>query len=216
MELPGRPKGDQFTRPGRYQELERQIRSGVAAGETPVLHVNAFDQRTRLGPFVFVDTQLIPGAPLAVPSALAGAGFRNIRVVLQQWNPRFRPSQARLGGRPPELLLVSSMQIHSTSAYRLIEDAHALGADRPLILAGGAKAIYEPWDFFGLGPDGQRGADLVVTGEEFVLLELLDRLLEFKGFHESWRQAFERARPAGPHWRTFPAWSTAAIRKAVT
>ena len=36
----------------------------------------------------------------------------------------------------------------------MIVDAYKLGEDRPLILAGGAKAIYEPWDFFGLGPDG--------------------------------------------------------------
>lgn len=47
-----------------------------------------------------------------------------------------------------------------------------------MILPGGPKAVYEPWDFFGLSPDDREGADVVVTGEEYVLLELLDRMVE--------------------------------------
>ena len=210
MELPRRPRGDEYAKPGRYQELQTRVRRGVAGKDVPVLFVYAFDRRTRLGPFVFVDKKLVPGAPIAVASALAAAGFENSRVVLQQWNPHIRPSQARIGGKPPELLLVSSMQIHSASAYRLIDDAYKLGENRPLILAGGAKAIYEPWDFFGLGPDVRQGADVVVTGEEFVLLELLDRLLEFKAQRESWRRR-SRARSEGA-LETYPAWSTAVMR----
>ena len=124
MELPRRPRGDEYTKPGRYQELQTRVRRGVAGKDVPVLFVYAFDRRTRLGPFVFVDKKLVPGAPIAVASALAAAGFENNRVVLQQWNPHIRPSQARIGGKPPELLLVSSMQIHSASAYRLIDDAY--------------------------------------------------------------------------------------------
>ncbi|MBX6314955.1 MAG: radical SAM protein, partial [Isosphaeraceae bacterium] len=197
MELPRRPKGDRYTTPGRYRELEARIRWRVAGQRVPALVCYAFDLRTRLGPYVFIDTRLIPGAPRAVASALHAAGFEETRVVLQQWCPRIRPSLARLDGRPPELLLVSSMQIHSAAAYRLIADAWELGEHRPLILAGGAKAIYEPWDFFGLGPDGRRGADVVVTGEEFVLLELLDRLLDYKAEREPLRAAFRRARAAG-------------------
>ncbi len=209
MELPRRPRGDEYTLPGQYRDLEARVRRRVDGHDVPVLFVNAFDRRTRLGPFIFVDKHLVPGAPIAVASALAAAGFANTRVVLQQWTPHIRPSQARLGGKPPELLLVSSMQIHSTPAYRLIDDAWSLGEDRPLILAGGAKAIYEPWDFFGLGPDGRRGADVVVTGEEFVLLSLLDRLLEFKADGETLRQAFVRRAPPGA-WKISPAWSTVA------
>jgi radical SAM superfamily enzyme YgiQ (UPF0313 family) len=197
MELPKRPKGDRFTTSGRYRELEALIRRRVSGREISALFVYAFDFRTRLGPFLFIDRRLIPGAPRAVASALHAAGFERTRVVLQQWNPRLRPSLARIDGRPPDLLFVSGMQIHSAAAYRLITDAWALGEHRPLILAGGAKAIYEPWDFFGLGPDDRRGADVVVTGEEFVLLELLDRILEFQGPRETMRTAFTRARNAG-------------------
>lgn len=194
MELPTRLQADRFTTPGRYRELETQIRNHVRESDIPILFIYAFDPRTRLGPFVFVDRALIPGAPRAVGSALYAAGLRNVRLVMQQWNPNIRPSAARLDGKPPEILMVSAMQIHSAPAYRLIRDAWQLGDDRPLILAGGPKAVYEPWDFFGLSPDGCEGADVVVTGEEYVLLELLDRILEMKAPRETMREAYERAR----------------------
>jgi radical SAM superfamily enzyme YgiQ (UPF0313 family) len=179
VELPQRSKGDQYAQPGQYRELEAQVRRQVQGQDIPVLFVYAFDPRTRLGPFLYFDKCLLPGAPRAIAAALYAAGLTNVRVVLQSWNPGLQPSEARFDGRPPEMLLISSMQIHGASAYELIRDAWKLGDDRPLILAGGPKAIYEPWDFFGLSPDGREGADVVVTGEEFVLLELLDRILEY-------------------------------------
>ena len=72
-----------------------------------------------------------------------------------------------------------------------------MGDDRPLILAGGPKAVYEPCDFFGLSPDGREGADVVVTGEEYVLLELLNRIVEMKRPGDTMRMAFERLRDDG-------------------
>ena len=112
MELPTRHQADRFTTPGRYRELETQIRRHIEGSNTPILFIYAFDPRTRLGPFVFVDKTLIPGAPPAVGSALYAAGFRNVRLVLQQWNPNIRPSLARFDGKPPEVLMISAMQIH--------------------------------------------------------------------------------------------------------
>ncbi|NMC20702.1 MAG: radical SAM protein [Thermogutta sp.] len=197
MELPRREKNDRFTPAGRYRELEREVRERACREDIPTLFIYAFDKRTSLGPFVIIEKLLIPGAPRAVASALYAAGFTKLRVVMQQWNPNIRPSRAKIEGRTPELLLVSSMQIHSAPAYDLIRDAWRLGEDRPLIIAGGAKAIYEPWDFFGLSEDGSVGADVVCTGEEYVLLELLDRVLEYKMPGEHLRQAFERARSEG-------------------
>jgi hypothetical protein len=194
VELPIRDSCDRFTPAGRYRQLESQIRRRVHGQDIPILFVYAFDRRTRLGPFLFVDKSLIPGAPRAVASALYAAGFTNVRIVLQQWNPRLRPSLARIHGKVPQMLFVSSMQIHSASAYRLIRDAWLLGDNRPLILAGGPKAIFEPWDFFGLSPDGREAADVVVTGEEFVILELLDRIVEHRAAGETMRQAFDRVR----------------------
>lgn len=197
MELPRREKNDRYTPAGKYRELEREVYERACREEIPTLFIYAFDKRTSLGPFVMIEKLLIPGAPRAVASALYAAGFTKLRVVMQQWNPNIRPSRAKIDGRTPELLLVSSMQIHSARAYDLIRDAWQLGEDRPLIIAGGPKAIYEPWDFFGLSEDGAVGADVVCTGEEYVLLELLDRVLEYKLPGEHLRQAFERARSEG-------------------
>jgi radical SAM superfamily enzyme YgiQ (UPF0313 family) len=197
MELPSRPKNDRYTRPGRYKELETRLRADPGCAEIPVLVTYAFDYRTRLGPFLFADMRLLTAGPRAIAGALHNAGFTRTRIVLRQWNRNLRPSAARIDGEVPQMLFVSSMQIHSASAYDLIADAYRLGDDRPFILAGGAKAIYEPWDFFGVGPDGQCSADVVVTGEEFVALELLDRVMEFRGRHEHPRKAFHRLRRSG-------------------
>src|SRR5712692_8757796 len=165
MELLSRDKNDSYTRPGEYQELEKRLRNNPDIGKIPTLVCYAFDYRTRLGPFLFADTRLLTAGPRAIAGALHHAGFTRTRIVLRQWNRNFQPSEARLDGEPPQMLFVSSMQIHSASAYEMIADSYRLGDERPLILAGGAKAIYEPWDFFGCGPEGKYSADVVVTGE---------------------------------------------------
>ncbi len=72
-----------------------------------------------------------------------------------------------------------------------------MGQDRPLIITGGPKACYEPFDFFGLGRDGNIGADVVVTGEESVLLELVTVLADFGMEQGSALAAFNRASQAG-------------------
>src|SRR5207247_4658546 len=140
--------------PGQYRELECRLRANPETAHIPVLVCYAFDFRTRLGPFLFADMRLLIAGPRAIASSLHAAGFSRTRVVLRQWNRNLRPSEARIDGEPAQMLFVSSMQIHSASAYELIADAYRLGEDRPLIVAGGAKAIYEPWDFFGVGPNG--------------------------------------------------------------
>src|ERR1700736_622652 len=197
MELLSRPKNDRYTRPGQYTELERRLRDNPANADIPTLICYAFDFRPRLGPFLVGDMRLLTAGPRAIASALHAAGFTKTRIVLRQWNPNLNPSEARLDGQAPQMLFVSSMQIHSASAYQMIEAAYRLSDERPLILAGGAKAIYEPWDFFGHGPNGQYSADVVVTGEEFVALELLDRIMEARGRHEHPRKTFHRLRRSG-------------------
>ncbi|MGE5843721.1 MAG: B12-binding domain-containing radical SAM protein, partial [Syntrophaceae bacterium] len=69
---------------------------------------------------------------------------------------------------------------------------------RPLIVAGGPKAVYEPYHYWTIPGEGQPVApDVVVTGETYVLLDLLNVLTEMRGRGESLRQAFERARLEG-------------------
>ncbi|HMF16754.1 MAG TPA: radical SAM protein [Gemmataceae bacterium] len=197
MELPSRPKNDRYTAPGRYRELEHRLRISQGVDDIPTLVCYAFDYRTRLGPFLFADTRLLTAGPRAIAAALHEAGFTKTRIVLRQWNANFKASEARIDGEIPQMLLVSSMQIHSASAYEMIIDAHKLGDERPFILAGGAKAIYEPWDFFGVDPEGKCSADVAVTGEEFVVLELLERIMESRVGNEHIRKTFHRLRRSG-------------------
>ena len=148
-------------------------------------------------PFVHIDWFMVPCGPRSIAGALYDVGLQHTRLVYQLWNPKVRPSQAKIGGGDIDMLLVSSMQIHSLPSYRLIEDAWTMGQARPLIIAGGPKACYEPFNYFGLGADRKIGADVVVTGEEPVLLELLTVLADFGGGPGTMLAAFERARQAG-------------------
>src|SRR5262249_30001456 len=197
MELPSRPKNDRYTRPGEYRELESRLSRMPGHADIPCLVAYAFDMRTRLGPFLFADMRLLTAGPRAIASALHSAGFERTRVVQTQWNPNFRPSRARLDGRLPQMLFVSSMQIHSAKAYELIADAYQLGEERPFILAGGARGIDEPWDFFGFDEKRQLSVDVACTGEEFVLMQLLERMMAHRGHGEHPRRLFHRLRRAG-------------------
>ncbi|MCA9243423.1 MAG: hypothetical protein KDA32_05680, partial [Phycisphaerales bacterium] len=96
------------------------------------------------------------------------------------------------------MFMVSAMQLHAGSAQQLIRDACRLApAQRPLIIVGGPKYIYEPWDAFGVDPADPWGADVAVTGEEYVVLSLIETLLEARRPGESMRAAFARARDSG-------------------
>lgn len=195
MELPKRPLGDEYVRPGGYRELSARLAANPKMRELTALIMYAFDQRTRLLPFLFADWRIIPAGVRAVADSLDAAGLSKSRVVFQLWSPKVKPSKALIDGRVPDILLISSMQIHARKAYELIADAHRIPeSQRPLILCGGPKSIYEPWDNFGLGEHGEINADVAVTGESYVLLELIDRLLDYQGSGETLRQAFVRAR----------------------
>jgi radical SAM superfamily enzyme YgiQ (UPF0313 family) len=129
---------------------------------------------------------------------MADVGFEKTRIVQQQWSRKFQPSRMRLDGRVPDMFMVSSMQLHSAACTALIRDACRIDpANRPLIIVGGPKVIYEPWDAFGTDPQDPWGADVAVTGEEFVLLSLLEVLLSSRAKNETIRDTFLRARDTG-------------------
>jgi radical SAM superfamily enzyme YgiQ (UPF0313 family) len=158
----------------------------------------AFDHRTRMLPFIFADTRMVPAGVRAVGSAMADIGCEKTRIVLQQWNRSFRPSRMQLDGRVPDLFMVSSMSLHSEECMELIRDAHRIDPGlRPLIIAGGPHAVYEPYNLFSANGGHPGSADVVVKGEEFVLLSLIEVLLSVRGRGESMRSAFIRARDSG-------------------
>ncbi|MBI4578165.1 MAG: radical SAM protein [Planctomycetes bacterium] len=184
--------------PGALRSLIDSLRRPARRHDLTTVIACAFDHRTRMLPFVIADKKMAPAGVRAIGSAMLEAGFTKTRIVLQQWNPRFRPSQMRLDGRVPDVFMVSSMQIHTAEAKALIRDACRIDpAHRPLIIAGGAKAIYEPWDLFSLDPADPWGADVVVTGEEYVLLSLLEVLCSLRAGNEPLRSTFTRARNSG-------------------
>ncbi len=197
MELPRRRGEDVYLPDGSLRQALTDLRRLRETGDVSIAIVYAFDYRTRMLPFWYADKRMAPCSVRTLGDLLHAAGFSNLRIILQQWTPNFSPSRALLGGRPPDMLLVSAMQVHAEPAYELIRDAHSLGAARPLVLAGGPKAIYEPTDFFEIGHRPGIGADCVVTGEGFVLLDLLRTVLSHRRANQSPRSAFEFCRRQG-------------------
>ena len=153
MELPRRTRGEELLPAGALRALSQRLRRSAPAHDVTSVIACAFDHRTRMLPFVYAARRMAPAGVRAVGAALVDAGFEKTRIVLQQWNPNFRPSRMQLDGRVPDLFLVSSMQLHTAACQALIRDACRIdAARRPLIIAGGPKTIYEPWDVFGTDP----------------------------------------------------------------
>ena len=198
MELPRRARGDELLKSGELTALRRRLRLVAPRHDLTSVIACAFDHRTRMLPFIFADTRMAPAGVRAIGSAMVDSGFSKTRIVLQQWNKRFRPSQMRLDGRVPDLFMVSSMGLHSDQCLDLIRDALRIDpAHRPLIIAGGPHAVYQPYDLFsGEAADPVR-PDVAVTGEEFVLLSLLEVLLAIRAPGEPMTSAFYRARDTG-------------------
>ncbi|MFO0837525.1 MAG: radical SAM protein [Phycisphaerae bacterium] len=198
MELPRRARGDELLVPGSLLALRQRLRGMARRNDLTSVIVCAFDHRTRMLPFVYADMRMAPAGVRAIGSALVDSGFEKTRIVLQQWNRNFRPSQMQIDGRIPDLFLVSSMQLHAAACRELIRDAYRIDpAQRPLIIAGGPKVIYEPWDVFSADPTNPASADVAVTGEEYVLLSLLEVLLSTRGRDEPLRRTFTRMRDSG-------------------
>lgn len=198
MELPRRDRGDELLKPGEMRRLRSRLRALAPHHDLTTVIACAFDHRTRMLPFLYADMKMAPAGVRAIGAAMADIGFPKTRVVLGQWNRNFRPSRMRLDGKIPDLFMVSSMLLHSAQCNALIRDACRIDpADRPLMIAGGPRFFYEPWDAFGSDPNDPWGADVAVTGEEYVLLSLLEVLLSIRGRNESMRSAFLRARDTG-------------------
>ena len=198
LELPSRSPGDQLLHPGELLAIRMRLRRIAARHDLTTVIACAFDHRTRMLPFILADMWMAPAGVRAIGSALLDAGFEKTRIVLQQWNKHFQPSQMRLDGRIPDLFMVSSMQIHTAACKGLLRDLDRLDpGDRPLTIVGGPKTIYEPWDVFSNDSHAHGNADIAVTGEEYVILQLLEVLLTERAGKESLRATFLRIRETG-------------------
>jgi len=197
VELPRRARDDVYLPDGELRNRIAALRQCAHVHDLTIGIMYAFDFRTRMLPFWYADKRMAPCSVRVLADVLHEAGFTNLRIVLQQWSPNVRPSRMRLRGLPLDILLISSMQVHSEPAMTLVRDAHRMGNGRPLILVGGPKAIYEPTDFFEIGPEPGIGADCAVTGEAYVLLDLLHTILAEHPAGRTAREAFEEARLAG-------------------
>src|SRR5215213_2653435 len=132
MELPRRARGDELLRPGELADVRRRLRLLAPRHDLTTVIACAFDHRTRMLPFIYADTRMVPAGVRAVGSALVDAGFPKTRIVLQQWNRRFRPSRMKIDGRVPDVFMVSTMGMHSDRALELIRDARRIDpAHRP-------------------------------------------------------------------------------------
>src|SRR6185312_1837722 len=198
MELPRRNRGDELLKTGELSALRSRLRRIASRHDLTTVIACAFDHRTRMLPFIYADTRMVPAGVRAIGSAMVDCGFDKTRIVLQQWNRRFRPSRMRLDGRVPDLFMVSSMGLHSGRCMELIRDARRMDpTNRPLIIAGGPHAVYQPYQLFSADPANPASADVAVTGEEYVLLSMLEVLLGIRAEGESMRLAFFRARDGG-------------------
>src|SRR5438876_5762616 len=165
MELPRRNRGDELLKPGELTALRQRLRRIAPRHDLKTVIACAFDHRTRMLPFIYADTRMVPAGVRAIGSALADIGCDKTRIVLQQWNRNFSPSLMRLEGAIPDLFMVSSMGMHSGRCMELIRDARQIDpAYRPLIIAGGSHAIYEPHFLFDSNPDAAGGADVAISG----------------------------------------------------
>lgn len=179
-------------------DIRRRLRSLPAGRDLSAVIACAFDHRTRMLPFIGPDMHMVPAGPRTIASALIESGIERVRVVLQQWNKRFRPSAMRLDGRVPDLFCLSSMSLHTAPARQMLRDVRRIDPDRrPLVLAGGSVCIYEPWLLYSDDPADPFGPDVAVTGEEYVLCQLMEVLLSLRGGGESLRQTFLRAKRSG-------------------
>lgn len=70
MELPKRPLGDEYIRPGGYRELSQRLAANPKMRDLTALIMYAFDNRTRLLPFLFADWRIIPAGVRAVADSL--------------------------------------------------------------------------------------------------------------------------------------------------
>ena len=99
MELPRRTRGDELLPPGELTRLRERLRIGARSHDLSTVIACAFDHRTRMLPFIFADTRMIPAGVRAIGSALVDAGFDQDPDRAAAVEPQF-PAVADAARRP--------------------------------------------------------------------------------------------------------------------
>ena len=131
MQIPCRTRGDELLAPGQMVRLRERLRLLAPANDLATVIACAFDHRTRMLPFIYADTRMVPAGVRAIGAAMVDCGFAKTRIVLQQWNRHFSPWRMRLDGRIPDLFMVSTMSMHWPRAMDMIRDARRIDPAQP-------------------------------------------------------------------------------------
>ena len=71
MELPRRARGDELLKPGQLLALRERLRKLAPRHDLTTVIACAFDHRTRMLPFIYADTRMVPaGVPSLFHSSL--------------------------------------------------------------------------------------------------------------------------------------------------
>ena len=153
MELPRRTRGDELLKPGELTALRERLRIRAPDHDLTTVIACAFDHRTRMLPFIYRRHAHGPGG-----RAGHRLGHGRCRVRQDPHRPPAvepqLPPVADAARRPhPGPVHGLEHEIHSEQCMELIRDACRIDpAHRPLIIAGGPHAVYEPWDLFSADP----------------------------------------------------------------
>ena len=66
MELPRRTRGDELLKPGELTAVRERLRIRAREHDLASVIACAFDHRTRMLPFIFADTRMIPAGVRAM------------------------------------------------------------------------------------------------------------------------------------------------------
>jgi hypothetical protein len=101
VELPFRDRDDRFLPSGAHGAVRSVLSRRLRERPLSAVLVHCFDARTRILPFVFADTRIVPAGVRQVAASLLESGVREVRIVLQQWTPNVarKPFPCAVAGR---------------------------------------------------------------------------------------------------------------------
>ena len=215
MELPSRPKTDRYTRPGEYNEIERRLQANPAPGRDP----GACRLRLRLcapawGRTCSPTCSCLTAGPRAIAGAMHEAGFTKHPHRPAPVEPQLPPQRGTLRRRPagdaPRLQHADPQRQRLRADRRRLPTGRRPAADPGRRRQGHLRAV-------GLLRPRHRRPRRRRRGRHrrgVRALELLDRLMEYRGRRRAPAQDLPPRCAAPACSTTSPAWSTAQARSS--